>query len=160
MRRAAFVASPMAVPRSIALPRAFSVTRSPMRLGSPHRVDRTLDRGLRGALLADRIRGDRDGDFAHRRSPQRANAGARDVARALGVELLALACANDDHTRFLVERVHPVQACDAVFLFLEPRDRGPRRARKPGGRIPTGEERDDDRVDLAELRRTNCTKSH
>ena len=131
-----------------------------MRLGPPHRVDRSLDRSLRRALLADRIGGDRDADFAHRRSPQRANTGARDVARALGVELSRFPRADDDHTRLLVEGVHAVQPGDALLLFQQTRDRVARRARKPRWGLGAGEQRDDDRVDLAELRGADRTKFH
>src|SRR5438477_2643253 len=133
---------------------------SAVRLRSPHPIDRALDRGLRRPLLTDRVRRDGDADFAHRRSPERADTRAGDVARAFRIELPWLAGADDDHTRLLVERVHAVEPRDPLFFFEEPGDGGARRTREPRRWLGAREERNDDRVDLAELRRTNGAKSH
>src|SRR4029077_14942781 len=99
-------------------------------------------------------------DFAHRRSPQRAHACTRDVARALGIELRRLAATDDDDARLLVERVHAVEPRDSLFLLLETRDGRSRRPREPCGGLGASEEGNDDRVDLADLRGTNSTKFH
>src|SRR5436190_248413 len=133
---------------------------SAVRLRSPHPVDRALDRGLRRPLLTDRVRRDGDADFAHRRSPERAGTRAGDGAGGFRIELPWLAGAHDDHTRLLVERVHAVEPGDPLFFFEEPGDSGARRTREPRRWLGAREERDDDRVDLAELRRTNGAKSH
>ena len=129
-------------------------------LGAPHRVDRAFDRGLRRPLFSDRVGRDRDRDFAHRRSPQRPDPRARDVAGALGVELAGLAGADEHDTRLTVEGVHTVQPARAVLGLHDPQGRGPRRAREPRWRIGVRKEGDHDGVDLADLGGPGRTELH
>src|SRR5207245_11036184 len=110
---------------------AILVTRA-VHLGTPHRVDRALDGGLCRALLAERAvaahRGAVDGhDDRHAlrvRAPERLHAGRGEVARALRVEVLALADADDDHAWLAVARGDAVGAPRAALGLRDAIDRG------------------------------------
>ena len=138
----------------------FFVARA-MDLGSPHRVDRALDRGLGGALFADRAGGcDSKRDFAHRRSPEGTDPRARDVPRPLRVQLRGLAGADEHDARLAVVRRHAVKPCRAVLGLLDARERVSRRTRKPRRQRSLGEDRDHDRIDVADRGGTDGAELH
>ncbi len=132
----------------------------PMGFRPPHRIDDAFHGGLRRPVLAEAVRRDEDREFLHVRAPQRLHAGGGDVARALRVVIRGASRADDDHERLAVVRGHTVGPPGAGLVLRDAIDDGLHRTRQPGRRATVAAERDDDRVDLTERRRADCTELH